>query len=46
MTELFSPARHATIVELRSHQEQGPITPAPDDEPDGDTSPDPEPHKG
>lgn len=37
MTEVFSPARHATIMELRSHQEQGPVTPVPDDLPDDDT---------
>ena len=29
--EVFSPARHATTLELRARQQQGPITPAPDD---------------
>ncbi|MGH3308397.1 MAG: hypothetical protein ACRDOX_11985 [Nocardioides sp.] len=38
MTELVSPARHATVQELRSHHEQGPVTPVPDDLPDGDTT--------
>ena len=38
MTELFSPARHATTMELRSQEEQGPVTPVPDDPPAGDTT--------
>lgn len=31
MDEVFSPARHAAALELRSQQEQGPVTPVPDD---------------
>jgi hypothetical protein len=38
VTEAFSPARHATVMELRSHQGQGPVTPVPDDLPDGDAT--------
>lgn len=31
MDEVFSPARHTAALELRSQQEQGPVTPVPDD---------------
>ena len=32
--EVFSPARYNATVELREHEAQGPVTPAPDDEDD------------
>jgi hypothetical protein len=31
MDEVFSPTRHTAALELRSQQEQGPVTPVPDD---------------
>ncbi len=31
MDEVFSPARYAATVELRAREEQGPVTPTPDD---------------
>lgn len=29
--EVFSPARHAAAIDLRGQQQQGPVTPVPDD---------------
>ena len=31
MDEVFSPARHTAAMELRSQQQQGPVTPVPED---------------
>lgn len=38
MDEVFAPARHNAVTELRAQQNRGPVTPVPDDDPTTHTS--------